>query len=42
MDWKKMGFATESEYKEFLDAKMVSLNKKLMKNIDVFKRLKNR
>jgi hypothetical protein len=42
MDWKKMGFATEAEYKKFLDEKMKSLNEKIMANIDVFKRLADR
>ena len=39
MDFKKMGFATEAEYKKFLDDKMKILNEKIMVNIDVFKRL---
>ena len=42
MDYEKMGFATEAEYKKFLDDKMKSLNEKIMANIDVFKRLANR
>lgn len=42
MDFKKMGFKTEAEYKKFLDEKMKSLNEKIMKNIDVFKRLADR
>jgi hypothetical protein len=42
MDFKKMGFATEAEYKKFLDDKMKILNEKIMENIDVFKRLADR
>ena len=42
MDWKKMGFKSEEEYLKFLDEKSISLRKKIMANIDVFKRLKDR
>jgi len=42
MDFKKMGFNTEKEYIAFLDAKLASFMKKVDKNIDVFKRLKDR
>ena len=42
MDWKKMGFTTEAEYKKFLDDKMKILNEKIMEHIDVFKRLADR
>lgn len=41
MDWKKMGFKSEKEYLKFLDEKSISLRKKIMANIDVFKRLKD-
>ena len=41
MDWKKMGFKTEQEYKQFLEEKWQSLKKKLEepKIAAVFKRL---
>lgn len=42
MDWKKMGFKSEKEYKDFLDKKLKNLNIKIEQNIDVFKRLNNR
>ena len=42
MDFKKMGFKTEAEYKKFLDDKMKSLFVKVEKQIDVFKRLADR
>jgi hypothetical protein len=42
MDFKKMGFATEAEYKKFLDDKMKILMEKIEENIDVFKRLADR
>lgn len=34
--------AEQAEYEEFLNKKLESLNKKLIENIDVFKRLKDR
>jgi hypothetical protein len=42
MDWKKMGFKSEEEYKKFLDEKMKKLFIKLEQHIDVFKRLKDK
>ena len=42
IDWKKMGFKSEQEYKEFMDAKMKILSEKLMEHIDVFTRLADR
>lgn len=45
MDWMKMGFNSEEEYKKFLDDKMKSLLDKIKNNpklLDVFKRLYNR
>jgi hypothetical protein len=44
MDWKRMGFKTEKEYNDFLEAKWQSLKLKLEQpEIQaVFKRLKDR
>lgn len=44
MDWKKMGFKTEKEYNDFLEAKWQSLKLKLQepKIKAVFKRLVDR
>ena len=44
VDWKKMGFKSEKEYKEFMDKKMQKLIDKLQepKIAAVFKRLTNR
>ena len=45
MDWKKMGFNTEAEYKKFLDDKMKQLLDKIKNTpelIAVFKRLGDR
>lgn len=45
MDWKKMGFKSEEEYKKFLDDKMKSLLDKITndpKLLDVFKRLNDK
>ena len=45
MDWKKMGFNTEAEYKKFLDDKMRHLLDKIKNTpelIAVFKRLGDR
>lgn len=44
MDWKKMGFKTEAEYKKFLEDKWQSLKRKLDEPEikAVFKRLKDR
>ena len=45
MDWKKMGFKTEEEYKKFLDDKMKSLLNKIKsdpKLLTVYKRLKDK
>ena len=42
MDWKKMGFKSEEEYKKFLDDKMKTLLDKIISNpklLNVFKRL---
>lgn len=44
MDWKKMGFETEKQYTDFLEAKWQSLKLKLEepKIKEVFKRLADR
>jgi hypothetical protein len=45
MDWVKMGFKSEEEYKKFLDDKMKILLDKIIndpKLLDVFKRLKDK
>ena len=44
MDWKKMGFTTEKQYIDFLEAKWQSLKLKLEQPeiLAVFKRLKDR
>lgn len=42
MDWKRMGFETYEAWQQFLDEKSKSLMVKIMANIDVFKRLKDR
>ena len=44
MDWKKMGFKTEKQYIDFLEAKWQSLKVKLEQPeiLGVFKRLKDR
>jgi hypothetical protein len=45
MDWKKMGFDTEKDYKEFLDKKLNDLMQKIKtdpKLLNVFKRLKDK
>lgn len=45
MDWKKMGFSSETEYTKFLDDKMKSLMDRIKNDpslLAVFKRLKDR
>ena len=45
MDWKKMGFETEKEYKDFLKMKLDSLLSKIKNDpelLNVFKRLKDK
>ena len=45
MNWKKMGFKSEAEYKKFLDDKMKTLLDKIgsdPKLLNVFKRLFDR
>ena len=45
MDWKKMGFKSEVEYKAFLDQKMKDLLDKIKndpKLLNVFKRLNDK
>ena len=45
MNWKKMGFKSEAEYKKFLDDKMKTLLDKIAsdpKLLNVFKRLFDR
>ena len=45
MDWKKMGFKSEKEYKVFLDQKMKDLLDKIKndpKLLNVFKRLNDK
>lgn len=44
VDWKKMGFKSEKEYKEFLDKKLEDFMKKIQEPAiaAVFKRLANR
>jgi hypothetical protein len=45
MNWKKMGFKSEAEYKKFLDDKMKTLLDKIKsdpKLLNVFKRLFDR
>ncbi len=45
MDWKKMGFATETDYNKFLGDKMKKLLDKIKndpKLLDVFKRLNDK
>jgi hypothetical protein len=45
MDWKKMGFKSEAEYKKFLDDKMKTLLDKIVSDpilLNVFKRLRDK